>query len=87
MLTFNEKLTLLENYLSEIKDNYSDSFKTDILFYLEDFETTNKKLNFLKELNSDNEIYNWVDNLTSKIVMKYNENEDQLSDFIYYETL
>ena len=35
-------------------------------------------------LDSKEEIHNWVDKLTSKIVVKYNEEEEQLSDFIFY---
>ena len=38
---------------------------------------------FLNELHAIESIHLWVDNLTSNIVMKYNEDEEQLSDFIF----
>ncbi|MFN4075717.1 MAG: hypothetical protein ACK4HC_07435 [Cloacibacterium sp.] len=85
MLNFEEKIEILKEYLSEIKDNYADSFKTDIFLYFNEFEdikTTDFK--FLEELKSTEDIQTFVDNLTSKIVMKFNEDEEQLSDFIFY---
>jgi len=88
MLRFNEKIELLMNYLEDIKDNYADSFKTDILFYFDEFEDIDEsdpRLKFLNRLNSKEEIHHRVDNLTSKIVLKFDEDEIGLSDFIYYE--
>lgn len=88
MLSFNEKIELLKNYLEDIKDNYADSFKTNILFYFDEFEDIDEsdlKLKFLNRLNSKEEIHSWVDNLTSKIVLKFDEDEIGLSDFIFYE--
>lgn len=85
MLKFEARIKILKTYLSDIKDNYADSFKTDILFYFNEFEDVqNLDFKFLKELTSKEDIHNWVDNLTSKIVMKYNEDEEQLSEFIFY---
>ena len=84
MLSFEEKISILENYLLQINDNYADSFKTDIALFLGEFETQNSNLNFLNKISSIEEIENWVNNLTSKIVMKFNEDEEQFSDFIFY---
>ncbi|MGI6319645.1 MAG: hypothetical protein ACOXZK_01455 [Bacteroidales bacterium] len=87
MLTFEQKIMFLKDYLVDIKGNYADSFKTDILFYFDEFEDIENNKNnfdFLIQLNSKEEIHNFVDYLTSKIVLKYNEKEDQLSDFIFY---
>lgn len=84
MLSLVDKIKILENYLFLINDNYADSFKTDIGLFLGEFETQNSKLNFLNNLSSNIEIENWVNNLTSKIVLKFNEGEEQLSDFIFY---
>lgn len=84
MLSFLDKTTILDNYLSQNDDNYADSFKTDISIFLGEFEIQNSNLNFLKNLSSKEEIENWVNKLTSKIVLKFNENEEQLSDFIFY---
>jgi len=84
MLSFTDKISILENYLLQINDNYADSFKTDITLFLGEFETQNSNLNFLNNLSSEIEIENWVNSLTSKIVLKFNEDEEQLSDFIFY---
>lgn len=84
MLSFTDKISILENYLLQINDNYSDSFKTDIALFLGEFITKNYNLNFLNNLYSKVEIENWVNQLTSKIVLKFNEEEEQLSDFIFY---
>ena len=88
MLNHEDKVKVLKAYLFDSKESYADSFKTDILFYFDGLDTIkedNTKLNFLENLNSKQDIHNWVDNLTSKIVMKYNEEEEQLSDFIFYQ--
>lgn len=85
MLNLEDKIEILTIYISDIKDSYADSFKTDIAFYFNEFEDLqNDDLKFLNKLNSKEDIHQWVDNLTSKIVMKYNEDEEQLSDFIFY---
>ncbi|MES2836640.1 MAG: hypothetical protein V4667_03885 [Bacteroidota bacterium] len=84
MLSFSNKISILENYLLQLNDNYADSFKTDIALFLGEFETQNSNFNFLNNLSSEIEIENWVNNLTSKIVLKFNEDEEQLSDFIFY---
>ena len=84
MLGFADKISILENYLLQINDNYADSFKTDITLFLGSFETQNSNLNFLEDLSSNVEIENWVNKLTSNIVLKFNEEEEQLSDFIFY---
>ena len=89
MLSFNQKIDILKTFLFDIKDNYADSFKTDILFYFDEFENIQEndiKLEFLRELNSKEEIQNWLNSLTSNIVLKYNSSEMQLSDFIFYTT-
>lgn len=84
MLSFNDKISILENYLLQIDGNYADSFKTDIIIFLGEFKTQNSNLNFLNNLSSNTEIENWVNNLTSKIVLKFNADEEELSDFIFY---
>lgn len=85
MLSYEDKIELLKASLLNIRDNYSDSFKTDIFFYFNEFaDIQNTDLKFLNELNSKEDIHNWIDNLTSKIVMKFNEDEEQLSEFIFY---
>lgn len=90
MLSINFKIEILKKHLLDIKDaNYADSFKTDILFYFNEFidiKNSDIRLNFLQNLNSEEDIHDWIDRLTSKIVMKYNKDEMELSDFIYYST-
>jgi hypothetical protein len=53
------------------------------LIFINDFETTNPNLFFLKNINSKVEISNWVNQLTSRIVMKFDEENEQINDFIY----
>lgn len=85
MLNYEDKIEVLNTYLLDIKDSYANSFKTDIFFYFNEFEDIHSvDFKFIHELNSKEEIYNWIDSLTSKIVMKFNENEGQLSEFIFY---
>lgn len=84
MLNLTDKISILENCLLQINDNYADGFKTDIALFLGEFITQNPNLNFLNNLSSKVEIENWVNHLTSKIVLKFNEDEEQLSDFIFY---
>ena len=84
MLTYLNKISYLKSILLQDKGNYADSFKTDIAIFLGDFNIQNSNLNFLEKLSSKEEIKLWVNNLTSKIVLKFNENEEELSDFIFY---
>ncbi len=82
MLSLTNKISHLENYLTDIQDSFADSFKTDILFYFDEFETPNKRLSFLHHLTSVEEIEHWVDGLSSSIVLKFDEETEQLNDFI-----
>ena len=84
MLNFDDKISYLKDFLLQNEGNYSDSFKTDISLYLGDFEPNNSNLNFLEKLISKEEIIFCINNLTSKIVLKFNEDEENLSDFIFY---
>lgn len=86
MLSFNDKIEALKSYLSDVKDNYADSFKEDICLHFNHFEDVqDQDFEFLEQLNTIEEIHTWVDNLTSRIVMKFDEEHEQLSDFIFYE--
>ena len=38
---------------------------------------------FLNNLISLNEINNWIENLVSRIVLKFDEESEQINDFIY----
>lgn len=78
-----EKIKVLENYLIRESENYRDSFKTDIyLFFNEDFTDGNPLLAFLDSFNEQSEIENWVDLVTSQIVLKFDDEVEQLGDFI-----
>lgn len=79
-----QKTKHLENYLHQEKENYADSFKTDIAFYFdEDFSEENQQLGFLNNLNSKKEIETFINNLTSKFVLKFDENQETENDFIH----
>ena len=82
-MTLPEKIKILETYLALPPENYRDSFKTDIyLFFNEDFTTDNLLLKFLDSYNEQNEIEEWVDHVTSQIVLKFDEEFEQIGDFI-----
>jgi hypothetical protein len=70
MLSKIEKIVCLELTLNKIEDNYADSLKTDILFFIGDFDENNSCLDFLDKLTTKQEVDSWVDKLTSRIVMK-----------------
>ncbi|MDR7369506.1 hypothetical protein [Flavobacterium aquidurense] len=83
MLSLNKKIQHLENYLSQPNENYADSFKEDILMFIDDFTNQNKLLSFLNNFNSLEGIENWVDNLCSRIVLKFDSEGEEINDFIY----
>lgn len=85
MLELSDKINILKDYLDEIGDTHVDSIKTDIVFYFNDFEDEQScDFQFLNRLNSKEEIHSVIDHLISKIALKFDENEEQLSDFIFY---
>jgi hypothetical protein len=81
MLLFEEKIHLLHKYLL-IEETFADSFKYDVMIWLGELTPENANLVFLKTLANEEDIKKWVDKLTSRIVMKYDEEFDQLSDII-----
>jgi hypothetical protein len=85
MLSFEEKISYLQHTLNKVGENYADSFRTDILFFFDDFNTKNTKLQFLNSIQSINEIEQWITKLTSRIVMK--EDDLEVNEIIsdYYE--
>ena len=82
MLSLDEKIIYLENYLTMPNKNYADTFKEDIVMFLDDFTNKNELLFFLNKLNSYLEIENWADNLCSRIVLKFDYEVDHINDFI-----
>jgi hypothetical protein len=80
MLTFEEKISFLIENLNEKSDNYADTFKTDILFFIGEFSTKNPILKFLHPLEKQIDIQNFINFLTGKIVM--NEHQADISDII-----
>lgn len=83
MLSFEEKISYLQQSLNKIEENYADSFRTDILFFFDDFNVKNSKFQFLNKLHSFNEIERWITKLTSRIVMKEDDLEvnEIISDY------
>lgn len=82
MITKSEKIAHLETCLSEVGESYADSFKTDIAIVLGEFNVFNPNLHFLDGLTSKEQITEWVNRLTSRIVMKFDEEREQLGEFI-----
>ena len=83
MLTFEEKIIYLENSSNKTEGNYYDNFKEDIVFYFDEFTTKNERLIFLNNFVSFTEIDNWVEKISSRIVLKFDEECEQINDFIY----
>ena len=82
MLTIDEKIRALKNCLEDIGSSYADSFKTDMLIYFQDFDPVDPRLNFLHELEFESEIMGWVNRMTSLMVMKLEEKEETVGDFL-----
>ncbi len=83
MLNLKDKIIFFQSYL-KFEDNYADTFKADITMFFEDnFSEENSQLLFLDNLNSEQEIENWVDKLTSRFVMKFDSEFETENDFIY----
>ena len=83
-MTLSEKIEYLEQFLNQSEENYADSFKADvIMFFEDDFSEENPQLLFLENLNSKQEIENWIDKLTSRFVMKFDSEFETENDFIY----
>lgn len=84
MLGFDEKIDYLKEVLGVVdNDNYADSFKVDISLFIGDFDMLNPKMIFLNKLSSRVEIDGWIDKLTSRIVMKFDEDNECIDDFIF----
>jgi len=83
MLKFDDKISFLEEYLTKPNNLYTDAIKADILIYLDVFDIQNTNLKFLENLSSKEEIENWVNKLISRIILKYDEKGELLTDFIY----
>lgn len=85
MLSFEEKISYLQHSLNKVGENYADSFRADILFFFDDFNTKNTKLQFLNTIQSINEIEHWITKLISRIVMKEDDLEANEIIFDYHE--
>jgi hypothetical protein len=83
MLNLKDKIIFFQSYL-KVEENYADTFKADItMFFDDDFSVENSQLQFLRTLNTEQEIKNWVDKLTSRFVMKFDSELESEDDFIY----
>lgn len=82
-MNYKDKIRTLKTYLYQAEDNYKDSFKPDIcLFFNDDFTVENPMLNFLKNFDNESEIVKWVDLVTSQIVLKFDEEYEEIGNFI-----
>ncbi|WP_452220228.1 hypothetical protein [Lacinutrix salivirga] len=82
-MTLQEKIINLKKQLETVEDNFKDSFKTDIYILIDKFNISNPNLIFLNDLESEEEITCWINKLTSRIVMKFDEENESINDFIY----
>tara|TARA_R110002051_G_C8694219_1_gene493486 strand:+ start:1194 stop:1463 length:270 start_codon:yes stop_codon:yes gene_type:complete len=83
MLKYKEKIIFLEQELGSKSLNYADSFKIDILIFIDEFNSGNPVLGFLNDLSSFDEITLWIERLTSRIVLKFDDENESINDFIY----
>ena len=83
-MKYQDKINTLKRCLSDNPKNYRDNFKIDIIYYLnEDFHTKNSLLLFLNDLNTEKEIISFVDSLNSSILLKFDDEYEQIGDFIH----
>lgn len=83
-MTLSEKIEYFDKFLNQPEENYADTFKTEItMFFDDDFSEENSQLHFLENLNSKQEIENWIDKLTSRFVIKFDSEFETETDFIY----
>ncbi|WP_439553276.1 hypothetical protein [Flavobacterium macrobrachii] len=84
-MTLFDKIKYLKELLNEPCQNYSDTFKSDIiLFFEDDFTINNIQFHFLKKNISKLEIEDWLNNLLSQFVLKFNPEEETENDFISF---
>jgi hypothetical protein len=77
MLTINEKTLIFKNYLDVKNGSYADEMKDELYFF---FFINENSFNFLKKLNTKEDIFNRVDSIISRMIM--HEDEDELSNII-----
>lgn len=79
MLNFKDKIQIFLFILDQKELSYADSFNVEIGIYSE-----NHDFKFLKELNSEIDIVNWIKKLKSRIVMKEHvaTSQDIIDDYI-----
>jgi len=82
-MALTKKIEVLENYLAQPSQICRVMFKTDIyLFFNKEFTPKNSSLNFLNILDTQTKIEKWVDHVTSRVVLKFDEGEELLGLFI-----
>lgn len=83
-MKYEEKITFLKNYLSVKPENHRDTFKSNVIYYFnDDFKKENTLLLFLKKLDNESEIISFIDSLNSSIILKFDEEDEQIGDFIH----
>ena len=80
-MTLVQKTTLLKQLLELPQENYADSFKTDVSICLENYASEELEKLFLSKISNETELRNWIDKLTSRIVM--HEEDDNASEIIH----
>lgn len=75
------KIKILEEYLGG-GETYADSFKGEIYCMIGEFKEGNLMLGFLEKVPDSEAIHNYIDRLTSRIVMKFDQESESLGDFV-----
>lgn len=76
-----ERLIMLVKILQETPINYADSFKEDIYRQIADMELDHLEALLLSKLQTEEVLRNWINKLTSRIVM--NEERAGVNEIIW----
>ncbi|MBP9760473.1 MAG: hypothetical protein KBD24_03880 [Candidatus Pacebacteria bacterium] len=82
MLNRADKIQKLNESLLKETGRYSDTFKEDMLIFFSECEENSDTYDFLDKLNNENEIATWIENVVSHIILKFDEECGDISDFI-----
>ncbi|WP_194775028.1 hypothetical protein [Pararhodonellum marinum] len=82
-MTRQEKIDRLKSHLEKNSGTYADSFKGEIWCMIGEFVVGNPMLSFLEKLPDPEAIHNYIDRLTSRIVMKFDPESERLGDFFW----
>lgn len=81
MLSSAQKLEILNGILSKPGNSYADSFYNDITYCIESLDSSTMENQILQKINNHQECSEWLQKLTSRIVL--HEHEDGINEIIF----